>query len=119
MPTPYVIALLEAVIFTASGAAATLATAFLSPYRHLLAFAWRTWLWGSIGLIICNLALLALLFYFASGVGIAGGALRRYEVRDVLLSGLLLFGPLIFSSVGVILGCTFGWRLARRRLSAV
>jgi len=61
---PYAFALLEAVIFTVAGAVATLATAFLSPLRDLLAFAWRIWLWGSVGFIIGNVVLLAILFPF-------------------------------------------------------
>ena len=111
---PYVFALLEAVVFTLAGAAATLTAAFFSPWKHLLAFAWRMWLWGSIGLIIGNLLLLAILFPLFSGVGIAGGASPRTDVLGFVLLGLVLFGPLLFSSAGVILGSWYGWRLARR-----
>jgi len=113
---PYVLALVEAVIFTLAGAGATLATAFFSPLRDLLAFAWRMWLWGSVGFIIGNVVLLVILFPFLSGVGIAGGAPRHTDVLGFALVGLVLFGPLLFSSAGVILACLYGWRLARRRM---
>jgi hypothetical protein len=120
VPTPYVIALFEAVIFTVAGAAATLSTAFLSPYRHLLRFAWRIWLWGSIGLFIANLALLAALVPLANfAVEPAHGNLavapRHSKLFDYVFMGLVLVGPMLFSSAGVILGCWYGWRIARRR----
>ena len=111
---PYVLALLEAVVFTMAGAAATLTAAFFSPAKHLLAFAWRMWLWGSIGLIIANAMLLAILLPFLSDVGIAGGAPRHNDVLGFVLLSLVVFGPLLFSSAGVILGSWYGWRLARR-----
>ena len=113
----YAFALLEAVIFSVAGAVATLATAFFSPLRDLLAFAWRMWLWGSLGFIIGNVVLRAILFPFLTNVGIAGGAPRYPVVRGFVLPGLTLLAPLLFSSVGVILGCLYGWRLARRRMA--
>ena len=112
---PYAFAFLEAVVFTIAGAAATLTAVFLSPLRHLLAFAWRIWLWGSVGFVIANSLLLAVLFPFLSGIGIAGGASRHTDVPGFALGSLVLFGPLLFSSTGVILGSWYGWRLARRR----
>lgn len=112
---PYVFALLEAVVFTMAGAAATLTTAFFSPFKYLLAFAWRMWLWGSVGFVIANVILLAILFHFFSGIGIAGGAPPQHpDVLGSVLLGLVLFGPLLFSTAGVILGSWYGWRLARR-----
>jgi hypothetical protein len=116
---PYAFALFEAVVFILVGATVTLSTAFLSAFRHLLAFAWRMWLWGSIGLIIGNVVVLALQLYFLSGIGIAGGPPRHTDLSNLFLTGLVLFGPLLFSSLGIILGCLYGWRLARRRTPAV
>src|SRR5207245_405441 len=105
------------VVGAVGGAVAALATAFFSPLRGLLDFAWRMWLWGSVGFIIGNVVLLAILFPFLSNVGIVGGAPRHPDVLGSVLLGLTLLGPLLFSSVGVILGCLYGWRLARRRMS--
>ncbi len=112
---PYVLALLEAVVFTVAGSIATLTTAFYSPLRDLRGFAWRIWLWGSVGFVIGNALLLAILFPFLNGIGIAGGAPSHPDVLGFVLLGLVLFGPVLFSSAGVILGCLYGWRLARRR----
>jgi hypothetical protein len=114
---PYVFALLGAMVlvaFTIAGAAATLTAVFFSPFKHLLAFAWRMWLWGSVGFFIANAMLLAFLFPFLSDIGIAGGAPQYPDVLGFIRSGLVLFGPLLFSTAGVILGSWYGWRLARR-----
>jgi hypothetical protein len=111
---PNAVALFEALVFTFAGAAATLVTVLYSPWRNLLAYAWRMWLWGSIGFIAANALLLAILSPFLSGTGIAGGPSKHQSVLDFVLLGLVLFGPLVFSSAGVILGCVLGWHLARR-----
>jgi len=73
------------------------------------------WFLGSVGFVIGNAVLLAILFPFVSGIGIAGGATPHTDVLGFVLLGLALFGPVLFSSAGVILGCLYGWRLARRR----
>ena len=111
---PYAFALFEALLFTIAGAVATLATAFASPLRSFLAFAWRIWLWGSIGFVVANLLLLAILFPFLSGVGIAGGLSHGPDALGFVLAGLVVFGPVLFSSLGIILGCLWGWRLGWR-----
>jgi hypothetical protein len=114
---PYVFALVEAVLFTIAGAAATLATAFSSSLRRFLALTWLMWLWGSIGFVATNLLLLAILFPILSSIGIASAPLHRVDVWDLVLTGLVLFGPVLFSSAGIILGCWYGWRVGWRHVA--
>src|SRR5207244_12801756 len=92
-------------------------TVCLSSLMILLLFVCLMWFCGSVVLIIGNVVLLAILFPFLSNVGIAGGAPRHPDVLGFILLGLTLLGPLLFSSVGVILGCLYGWLLARRRMA--
>lgn len=90
----------------------TLVTAFL---RHFSGSAWRLWLWGSIGCSVGNVLLLAILSQFLIGIGIAGGPPPHTGLGGYVLSGLILFGPLLVSAAGIGVGCWFGARLSRRR----
>ena len=107
---PYVVALAEAAVFTLAGAIITLMSAIF--FRHFLAFAWRMWLWGSIGLVTGNLVLVAVLSSFLIGIGIAGA--QRTSARDLALAYLILFGPLVITTLGILLGCLYGWRRTRQ-----
>jgi hypothetical protein len=111
---PYIIAMAEAAVFTVAGAIVTLTSVFASSWRARLAFAWRMWLWGTIGFIVGNVALMAALSPFLIGIGISGGAPRSFSLRDFVLDQLVTFGPLLMTTVGILLGCWYGWRRARR-----
>ena len=93
-------------------AAVTLAAALLRLSR-LLAFVWRVWLWGSVGFVLANVALLVILFPL-SNVAIVGGPPRHPDLFNYVM-GFVLVGPSLSSSIGVILGGWYGWRLARSR----
>jgi len=112
---PYLLTLTEVALFTFLGAAATLGGALGASLRYRFAFAWRMWLWGTLGLIAANLVLFAALSPFLVGIGIAGGSAAHISPGDVLLTQLLLFGPLLVTSLGILLGCWYGWRRAQRR----
>ena len=107
---PYAIALFEAAAFTMLAAAVTLAAALFNLSR-VLAFAWRIWLWGSVGFVPANVVLLAILFPL-SNVATVGGPPRHPDLFSYVM-GFVLVGPLLFSSAGVILGGWYGWRLRR------
>jgi hypothetical protein len=107
----YFLALAEAAIFTLAGAVTTLTTAIF--FRHFLAFAWRMWLWGSIGFIVGGLLFLAVLTpFFMGGVGIAGAP--HTSARDIAITDVVLFGPLGITTLAILFGCWYGWRRARR-----
>jgi hypothetical protein len=110
LPVPYIFALVEVATFTLAAAVFTLTCAFF--FHYFLAFAWRMWLWGSIGLIVTNLVLVASLFPLFVGVGIAGAP--RTSARDFALTELILYAPLLVTTLGIVLGCSYGWRRARR-----
>ena len=112
---PYVFAYFEALLFTILGVIVVLTTVLAASFRHFLGFAWRIWLWGSIGCFIGNLVLLAILSPFMVGIGISGGAPPHTDFLGYVLVGLVLFGPLLVTALGIALGCWYGWRLARRR----
>ena len=111
----YVFAFGEAVVFALLGVVVTLTTLLMAFFRHFAGFAWRLWLWGSIGCVVGNLALLAILSTFLVGIGIAGGPPPHPDLFGYVLSALIFVGPLLVSTLGIALGCWFGWRLARRR----
>ena len=115
----YAFVLIEGVAFILFGAAVTLTAVFIVAFRDLLAFAWRMWLWGSVGLIIGSAVALGLELYFLTGVGISGVPPRQPESARHIAIALILFGPFVFCSLGITVGCIFGWRLARRRTPAV
>lgn len=107
---PYVFALVEITAFTLGAAVITLSSAIF--FRYFLGFAWRMWLWGSIGLVAGNFVLVASLFPLFVGVGTAGAP--RTDVRTLALTDLILYGPLLITTLGITLGCLYGWRRARR-----
>jgi hypothetical protein len=111
----YILTLSEVALFTLIGAAITLASALRASLRFFFAFAWRLWLWGTIGLIVGNLALFGALSPFLVGIGIAGGSAVPISARDFLLTQLILFGPLLVTSLGILIGCLYGWRRAQGR----
>jgi hypothetical protein len=112
VPLTWVIAFLEAAIFTLAGIAITLTSAVF--FRHFLAFAWRMWLWGSVALIAGNFVLGVTLFPLVV-LGIAGGPPRPHSVSYVIVTAMIVFGPLVITTLGILLGCVFGWREARDR----
>jgi hypothetical protein len=112
---PYFVALAGFLAFTLAGAFTTLAAWWFAPLRALLAFAWRIWLWGSIGFVAANIALFAILFPFLSGLGISGGSPSHTDWVALSLGVLVVLGPPLASASGVILGAALGCYLAWRR----
>ncbi len=114
---PYMLDLLEAVAFTLAGAVATLITALVTPFRGFLAFAWRMWFWGTVGLLAGTLLPLVVFFPCLLGVGITGAPSGHTDVSTLILTDVILFGPLVLSTLGILLGCLYGWQGAQRRIA--
>jgi hypothetical protein len=111
----YVFAFAGAAVLALLGFVVALIALVIASLRHFLGFAWRLWLWGSIGCTVANLLLLAALSRFLVGIGIAGGPPPHTDLITYVLSALVLLGPLLVSTVGIAIGCWFGARLSRRR----
>ena len=111
---PFGTSLVILLVLTTVGALSTSTTFVFSGLRPLLPFAWRMWLWGTIGLLAANALLIAILIPMLSGVAIVRGPAPSGDVRAALLRGLTILGPLVVSVVGVLLGTGLGFRLANR-----
>jgi len=114
---PYTLDLFEAVAFTLGGAVATLITAVVTPFRGFLAFAWRMWFWGTVGVLAGTLLPLVVFSPFLLTVGITGAPSGHTDVSTLILVDVILFGPFVLSTLGILLGCLCGWQRAQRRMA--
>ena len=94
----------------------TLLCAIVPGLRSGFAYAWRVWLWSSLGCVVANVPVFALYFVPAAlertGTTPAPGFGR--SVLSVVLAGGLLLGPIIASGVGFVGGAAVGLFLAAR-----
>jgi hypothetical protein len=94
----------------------TLICTIVPGLRPGLPFAWRVWLWSSVGCVVANAPVFALYFVpealERTGTTPAPGVGR--SVLTVVLAGGLLLGPIIASAVGFVGGAAVGLVLAAR-----
>ena len=109
---PFGASLLILMLLTFAGAVGTLATILFRGLRPLRPYAWRMWLWGTVGLVVANMALFAILVPILSRVGVAHGPASLGDTRAVVTTNLAIVGPLLASLVGVLAGTGLGFRLA-------
>jgi hypothetical protein len=113
---PYAFALAGFALFFALGAIGTASSFLFASLRGLRPYAWRAWLWGCIGFLVTNALLLAMIAYPLMHVGIAGNPGGRTDVLGMILGAAVVFGPLVASTLGIIIGvlaaCFFGKRKA-------
>ena len=114
---PYAFALAGFALFFALGAIGTASSFLLASLRGLRPYAWRAWLWGSIGFLATNALLLAIIVYSLLHVGIAGNTDRRTEILGMILGGAVAFGPSVASASGIFLGVFVGCYFGRRKLA--
>jgi hypothetical protein len=114
---PYAFALTGFAIFFALGVIGTASSFIFASLRGLRPYAWRAWLWGSIGFLITNGFLLAIIAYCLMHVGIASNSDRRTVVLGMILGAAVAYGPLATSAFGIILGVLVGWHFGRRKLA--
>jgi NADH:ubiquinone oxidoreductase subunit 6 (subunit J) len=111
---PFGASILVLLLLTLIGAAGTLSTFLFTGLRVLRSYAWRMWLWGSLGLIVANLALIAILVPIFGRTGVPHGSVPFGDNRTEALTDLLVFGPLVASTIGLLAGTGLGFRLAAR-----
>jgi hypothetical protein len=111
---PFGASLLILMLLTFAGGVGTLATLLFRGLRPLRPYAWRMWLWGTVGLVVANMALFAILVPILSRVGAAHGSAPLGDTRTVVTTNLVIVGPLLASLVGVLAGTGLGIRLAGR-----
>jgi hypothetical protein len=114
---PYVFVIAGFAIFLVLGALMTASSFVFSALRWLKPYAWRVWLWGSIGFVASDALLGALLYRALTDVSVSGVESPHRSVGDILVDVAVDFGPLVVSAVGVMGGSALGFYLARRKAS--
>jgi hypothetical protein len=114
---PYAFALTGFALFFALGVIGTASSFIFASLRGLRPYAWRAWLWGSIGFLVTNALLLAIIAYCLLHVGIASNSDGRTEVLGMILGAAVAYGPLAASAFGIILGVLVGCHFGRRKLA--
>jgi len=113
---PYAFALAGFALFFALGAIGTASSFLFASLRGLRPYAWRAWLWGSIGFLVTNALLLAIIVYSLMHVGIAGNSDSRTEVLGVIIAATVVFGPSVASGLGIIIGVLAGCYFGKRKV---
>jgi hypothetical protein len=116
---PYDFALAGFALFFALGAIGTASSFLFASLRSLRPYAWRAWLWGSVGFLAANATLFAIIAYSLMHVGVAGNSDSRTEGLGMIIGAAVVYGPSVASAlgimVGVLTGCYFGKRKAAVR----
>jgi hypothetical protein len=114
---PYAVAFAGFALFLALGAIATASSFLFASLRGLRPFAWRAWLWGSIGFLVTNALLLAILAYPLTHIGVAHSPDGSTDVPGMILGAAVVFGPLVASASGILIGVLLGCFFGRRKLA--
>jgi hypothetical protein len=114
---PYVVVIAGFAIFLILGALTTASSFIFSTLGWLRPYAWRVWLWGSVGFVVSNAFLFALLYRALTHISVSGVESSHRVVGDTVIDVAIDFGPLVVSAVGVVGGSALGFYLAWRKAS--
>jgi hypothetical protein len=114
---PYDFALAGFALFFALGAIGTASSFLFASLRGLRPYAWRAWLWGSIGFLVTNVVLLAIIVYSLMHVGIAGNSDSRTEFLGMILGAAVVYGPSAASALGIVIGTLAGCYFGKRKVT--
>jgi len=114
---PYFIIFL---VFAVSFVAAALGTSiawFWRPLRPVFPFAWRAWLWGTLGFLVSNALLIAAIFAIGQLEKTVTHGSWPYKSMEIVGFGLVVLGPFAASTIGgctgALLGCFLAWRASQ------
>jgi len=114
---PFAFALFGFALFFALGAIATASSFLFAALRGLRSYAWRAWLWGSIGFFVTNAVLLAIITYALMHVGIASNSDGRTEFLGMILGAAVVYGPSAASALGIVIGSLAGCYFGKRKVA--
>ena len=114
---PYTFAIAGFALFFALGAIATASSFLFASLRRLRPYAWRVWLWGSIGFLVTNAVLLGMLAYSLMHVGIAGNSDSRTEALGMIIGAAVVYGPSAASALGITIGVLIGRYFGKRKIA--
>ena len=117
---PYFVILLGFALFSVAAALGTLLAWIWRPLQPLFPFAWRAWLWSTVGFVAANAALLAVLWLILVMGDHAASMSLMQKAAGILGALTAVLGPFIASAVGLgagfLLGCFLAWRAVRARM---
>ena len=73
--------------------------------------------WGSVGFLAMNALLLIMIAYPLMHIGVAGSPGGRTDVLGVILGAAVVYGPLVASASGIVLGVLAGCYFGRHKLA--
>jgi hypothetical protein len=112
---PYDSALAGFALFFALGAIGTASSFLLASLRSFRPYAWRAWLWGSVGFLAANAILFAIIAYSLMHVGVAGNSDRRTEGLGMIIGATVVYGPSAASALGIVIGTLIGCYFGKRK----
>jgi len=112
---PYAFVLAGSVVFTVASATVTLGCMVWVRARRWYSYAWRAWLWATLGFVLAIALLIASFMPTLSRVGISSAPTLQYHVLGALLAAVAVFGRFVASGVGILAGTLLGIWLAARK----
>ena len=119
---PYFVILLGFALFSAAAALGTLLAWLWRPLQPLFPFAWRAWLWSTVGFVAANAALLGVLWLILLTGDHVTSMTWTQKVVGIAGAMTAVLGPFVASALGLgagfLLGCFLAWRAVGARLNA-
>ena len=105
-------------LFTVMGVGAALASWLWKPLRPIFPYAWRSWLWGSMGFLLANIALAATGWIVIQQTNKIAPVSAYRQAAGFAVAVTLFLGPFVASvagtAVGIAIGCSLAFRQRKR-----